>query len=45
MKVTRENKIATMVVELDNPVENNTIEAIASLNEILYITGINPIER
>lgn len=45
MKVTRENKIATMITELDNAIEDSIISKIASLDEILYITGINPIER
>lgn len=45
MKVTRKNNIATMIVELDSPVESKTIEEITSLNEISYITGINPIAR
>lgn len=45
MKVTRSNNIATMIVELDSPVESNTIEEITTLDEILYITGINPIAR
>lgn len=43
MKVTRDNKIATMLVELDNPLEDHTIKEISALDEILYITGINPI--
>ena len=45
MKVTRENKIATMITELDSPIEDSLIDKISSLDEIVYITGINPIER
>lgn len=45
MKVTRENKIATMITELDSPIEDGLIEKISSLSEITYITGINSIER
>lgn len=45
MKVTREGKVATMVMEIDSPIENVIIEKIKSLDEIIYITGINPIGR
>jgi len=45
MKVTRENKIATMITELDSAIEDGIIDEIASLEEIIYITSINPIER
>lgn len=45
MKVTRENKIATMITELDSAIEDSIIDEISSLDGILYITGINPIER
>lgn len=44
MKVTREDKIATMITETDSPIEDNIIEEISSLDEIINITGINPIE-
>lgn len=45
MKVTRDNKIATMITELDSPIEDHILDEISSLDEILYITGINPIKR
>lgn len=45
MKVSREGKIATMVMEIDNPIKNKIIDSISSLDEIIYITGINPIGR
>lgn len=45
MKVSREGKIATMVMEIDNPIEDKIIENISNLDEIIYITGINPIGR
>lgn len=44
MKVTREDKIATMITETDSPIDDNIIEEISSLDEIINITGINPIE-
>lgn len=45
MKVSREGKIATMIMEIDNPIKDNIINNIANLDEIIYITGINPIGR
>ncbi|NMB28096.1 MAG: L-serine ammonia-lyase, iron-sulfur-dependent, subunit beta [Tissierellia bacterium] len=45
MKVSREGKIATMVMEIDNPIEDEIIGLITLLDEVIYITGINPIER
>lgn len=45
MNVTRENKIATMVMELDNPITDKIEEEISSIDEIIYITTINPIKR
>ncbi len=45
MKVTREDNIATMVVETDTNLNDSIIEKINKLNQILYIKGINPIER
>lgn len=45
MKVTREGKIATMVMEIDSPIKDIVIDKIAKLDEIIYITGINPIGR
>ena len=45
MKVSREGDIATMVMEIDSPIEDKIIDNISSLNEIIYITGINPITR
>ena len=45
MKVSREGNIATMVMEIDNPIKEEIIGSISSLDEIIYITGINPIGR
>jgi L-serine dehydratase len=45
MKVSREGNIATMVMEIDNPIKEEIIDSISSLDEIIYITGINPIGR
>lgn len=45
MKVSREDNIATMIVEIDNPIVGEIIDEISVLDEIKYITGINPIER
>lgn len=45
MKVSREGKIATMVMEIDSPIEDIVIEKIKALDEVIYITGINPIGR
>lgn len=45
MKVSREGKIATMVIEIDSPIENQLLETITSLDEVVDITAINPIER
>ncbi|HLR35913.1 MAG TPA: L-serine ammonia-lyase, iron-sulfur-dependent subunit beta [Tissierellales bacterium] len=45
MKVTRERKIATMVVETDHKVNEKIIDNIKNISEILYIKGINPVER
>jgi L-serine dehydratase len=45
MKVSREGKIATMIMELDSPIKDKIIDDIKSLDDIIYITGINPIGR
>jgi L-serine dehydratase len=45
MNVTRENKIATMVTELDSPIDEKIIKEISSSIEMIYITAINPIKR
>lgn len=45
MKVSREGKIATMVMEIDSPIEDIIIDKIKALDEVIYITGINPIGR
>lgn len=45
MNVTRENKIATMVTELDSPIDEKIIKEISSSVEVIYITAINPIKR
>lgn len=45
MKVIRESNIATMIVETDSPIDENVVDTINKLEEIIYIKGINPIER
>lgn len=45
MKVIREDNIATMVVETDSNIPQGIIEDVESLQDILYIKAINPIER
>lgn len=45
MKVIRENNIATMVVETDSNINEEITKQIQHLSEILYIKGINPIQR
>ncbi len=45
MKVSREKSIATMVVETDSNIETGVIDEIEKLDEVIYIKGINPIER
>lgn len=45
MKVSRENDIATMIVETDSIIENKVIDEINETEEIVYIKGINPIMR
>ncbi len=45
MKVTRERKIATMIVETDHEVNKMVIDKIRNIDEILYIKGINPVKR
>lgn len=45
MKVSREGKIATMVIEIDSPIESQILDSITSLDEVVDITAINPIER
>ena len=45
MQVTRKDNIATAVVEIDSPVEDEIISQLSSLKEIIYITGLNPIKR
>lgn len=45
MKVTREKKIATMICELDSPIDAKSIDDIKNLKDILYIKSINPIVR
>jgi len=42
LKVTREDSIATMVLEADSPIDDNTIDLINSLKEIINIIAINP---
>lgn len=45
MKVSREGRVATMIMEIDSPINDNLINNISKLDGIIYITGINPIER
>ena len=45
MKVTRENDIATMVVETDSEINKDIVDEIDKLDEVIYIKGINPIKR
>lgn len=45
MKVTREGNVATMVMEIDNPIKSKVIDRIRNLDEILYVKGINSIRR
>lgn len=45
MKVTREKNIATMVVEADSNIDETIINEIDTLDEIMHIRCINPIER
>lgn len=45
MKVTRENNVATMVVEADSNIDKKVITDVEQLDEVIYIKGINPIER
>lgn len=43
MKVTRERKIATMIVETDHEVMENVLNNISKIDEIFYIKGVNPV--
>lgn len=45
MKVSRERNVATMVMETDSPVDNGVVDKIQELQEVIYITKINPIGR
>lgn len=45
MNVTRANKIATLITELDSQIDKKLIETISTIDEIIYITAINPIKR
>ena len=45
MKVTRESDIATMVVETDSEINKDIVNEMDTLDEIIYIKGINPIKR
>ncbi len=45
MKVIRESNISTMVMETDSEIDKKIIEQIDKLEEVIYIKGINPIER
>ncbi len=45
MKVTREDNIATMVVETDSVIGEKIINEISEAEEIIYIKGINPMLR
>lgn len=43
MKVTRERKIATMIVETDHKIIDNVLNKIKEIDGIIYIKGINPL--
>ncbi len=45
MAVSREGKIATMIMETDSPIKNGVIDSISALDEVVYVTGINSIRR
>ncbi len=45
MSVVRKNDMATMVIEIDSYIKKDLIDKIASLKDIKYITGINPIKE
>lgn len=47
MKVTREGrgKVATMVLEADNKIDNSIIEKLKTVEDIMYIKAINPISK
>lgn len=45
MKVTRDKNVATMVVEADSNIDKEIVKEVEKLDEIIYIKGINPIER
>ncbi len=45
MKVTRNNKIATMILETDSKIEDNVIKEISKFNDVFYIKAINPIDE
>ena len=47
MKVTREGKgkVATMILEADNKIDNSIIEKLKTVEDIIYIKTINPISK
>ncbi|WP_077370023.1 L-serine ammonia-lyase, iron-sulfur-dependent subunit beta [Anaerosalibacter sp. Marseille-P3206] len=45
MKVTRDNKIATMVLEADSYIDDSVIKEITKFKDIFYIKAINPIDK
>ena len=45
MKVTREEDIATMIIEADSNIDKIVVDEVGELDNVLYIKGINPIER
>jgi len=45
MKVTRDNKIATMVLEADSNIDDSVIKEISKFKDIFYIKAINPIDK
>lgn len=45
MKVTREKNVASMICELDEEIDEQSISDIHELKDISYIKFINPIER
>lgn len=45
MNVIRNNKVATMIIEVDSKIEDELINEIDVLEDILFIKGINPIKE
>ena len=45
MSVVRKDSIATMVIEIDSPINEDLVNDIKESKDILYIAGINPIKE